>query len=41
MKMNKQTIAYINSLVEDKAKQKLAALEAKRDAIDIISAIKF
>ena len=34
MKMNKQTIAYINSLVEDKAKQKLAALEAKRDAID-------
>ena len=34
MKINKQTIAYINSLVEDKAKQKLAALEAKRDAID-------
>lgn len=33
MKMNKQTIEYINSLVEDKAKKKLAELEAKRDAI--------
>lgn len=33
MKMNNQTIAYINSLVEDKAKNKLAELKAKRDAI--------
>lgn len=45
MKMNKQTIEYINSLVEDKAKKKLAELEAKRDAITkkeeaVISAAK-
>lgn len=33
MKMNKQTIEYINSLVEEKSKKKLAELEAKRDAI--------
>ena len=33
MKMNKQTIEYINSLVEDKAKEKLAELRAKRGAI--------
>lgn len=33
MKMNKQTIEYINSLVEDKAKGKLAELRAKRGAI--------
>ena len=33
MKMNKQTIEYINSLVEEKSKKKLSELEAKRDAI--------
>lgn len=45
MKMNKQTIEYINSLVEEKSKKKLAELEAKRDAISkkedaVISAAK-
>ena len=45
MRMNKQTIEYINSLVEEKSKKKLAGLEAKRDAITkkeeaIISAAK-
>lgn len=45
MRMNKQTIEYINSLVDDKAKKKLAELEAKRDAIkkkeeDVICAAK-
>lgn len=34
MKMNKQTIAYIGTLVENKAKQRLAFLEAKRDTVD-------
>lgn len=34
MKMNKQTMAYIGTLVENKAKQRLAFLEAKRDAAD-------
>lgn len=34
MKMNKQTIEYINSLIEEKSKKKLAELEAKRDAAD-------
>lgn len=33
MKMNKQTIEYINSLVEEKSKKKLAELQARRDAI--------
>jgi hypothetical protein len=33
MKMNKQTIEYINSLVEEKSKKKLSELEARRDAI--------
>jgi hypothetical protein len=31
--MNKQTIEYINSLVEEKSKKKLSELEARRDAI--------
>jgi hypothetical protein len=33
MKMNKQTIEYINSLVEEKSKKKLSELKARRDAI--------
>lgn len=33
MKMNRPTMDYISSLVAGKAKQKLAALEAKRDAV--------
>lgn len=46
MKMNKQTIEYINSLVEEKSKKKLAELEAKRDAITkkeeaVLNAAKF
>ena len=45
MKMNKQTIEYINSLVEEKSKKKLAELGEKRGAISkkedaIISAAK-
>ena len=45
MKMNKQTIEYINSLVEEKSKKKLSELEARRDAITkkeeaVISAAK-
>ena len=35
MKMNKQTIAYINSLVEGKAKKKSDAIEAKLNALRI------
>lgn len=33
MKMNKQTIEYVNSLVAEKSKKKLTELETKRDAI--------